>query len=74
MLFASYLGAAFIAVRFPTLFRAPVMVTGHLLFAAALTVQAVSLDRASYTPAAIQAFYRFIWSLFYSEYFLWIFC
>ena len=58
----------------PTLFRAPVMAGGHLLLAAGLVVQTFILDRAKYTPASIQAFYRFIWTLFYSEYFLWTFC
>ena len=32
--------------------------------------QAFDLERAKYTPDAIQAFYRFIWTLFYSEYLL----
>jgi hypothetical protein len=32
--------------------------------------QAFALERAKYTPDAIQAFYRFIWTLFYSEYVL----
>ena len=30
--------------------------------------QAFDLERAKYTPDSIQAFYRFIWALFYSEY------
>jgi hypothetical protein len=28
------------------------------------------LERAKYNADAIQGFYRFIWTLFYSEYFL----
>ena len=30
--------------------------------------QAFDLERGKYTVDAIQAFYRFIWTLFYSEY------
>ena len=30
--------------------------------------QTLDLERSKYTPDAIQAFYRFIWTLFYSEY------
>jgi hypothetical protein len=30
--------------------------------------QAFQLQRAEYKPDAINAFYRFIWTLFYSEY------
>ncbi len=33
-----------------------------------LSLQGFSLERAKYVPDAIQAFYRFIWTLFYSEY------
>jgi hypothetical protein len=31
-------------------------------------VQTLELERSKYTADAIQAFYRFIWTLFYSEY------
>ena len=74
LLMAAYLGAVAIALLHPVLFRVPVMAGGHIFFAAALTWQAFALERAKYTPAAIQAFYRFVWSLFYSEYVLWTFC
>ena len=33
-----------------------------------LRLQTLDLERSKYTPEAIQAFYRFIWTLFYSEY------
>lgn len=74
LLLACYVGSAVLAVMNPTLFRAPVMAGGHLLLGAGLVAQTFVLDRAKYTPDAIQAFYRFIWTLFYSEYFLWTFC
>ena len=35
--------------------------------------QTLGLERAKYNPDAIQGFYRFIWSLFYSEYVLFLF-
>lgn len=72
LLLAAYIGAAVCAFQFPSLFRTPVMAGGHLLLASALSVQAFALERAKYTPSAIQAFYRFIWTLFYSEYFLFL--
>ena len=40
---------------------------------AGATPQTLGLERAKYNPDAIQGFYRFIWSLFYSEYVLFLF-
>ena len=37
-------------------------------FADPLHAQTLELERSKYTADAIQAFYRFIWTLFYSEY------
>ena len=73
LLLASYATAALVALQHPSLFRVPVMALGHLALAAALTSQAVVLERARYSVEGIQAFYRFIWALFYSEYALLLF-
>jgi len=44
------------------------MACGHAVLAVALLLKTLDLERSKYTPDAIQAFYRFIWTLFYSEY------
>lgn len=46
------------------------MIGGHAVLALALVWQTIKLDSEKYTAPAIQAFYRFIWNLFYSEYLL----
>jgi len=62
--------AIVLAVKLPGSFRAPVMIGGHAVLALALVWQTIKLDSEKYTAPAIQAFYRFIWNLFYSEYLL----
>lgn len=66
-LLANY-GVAIWLGAFSGAFRPAVMVGGHALLAAGLVAQTLTLHRAEYTPPAVQAFYRFIWTLFYSEY------
>ena len=46
------------------------MIGGHALLALVLVWQTAKLESEAYTGPAIQAFYRFIWNLFYSEYLL----
>ncbi|KAL3147883.1 hypothetical protein ABBQ32_002604 [Trebouxia sp. C0010 RCD-2024] len=70
LLVANYLAAIILAIRMPGSFRAPVMIGGHAVLALALIRQTLKLESDKYTVPAIQAFYRFIWNLFYSEYLL----
>ena len=46
------------------------MIGGHAVLALGLLWQSAKLETEKYTVPAIQAYYRFIWNLFYSEYFL----
>jgi homogentisate solanesyltransferase len=52
------------------MFNTPLMVGAHAVLGSCLVFQTWQLDRQQYSADAIQAFYRFIWNLFYSEYFL----
>ncbi|DBA83085.1 TPA: hypothetical protein ACH3X2_006614 [Trebouxia sp. C0005] len=70
LLLANYVAAIILAIRMPGSFRAPVMIGGHALLALVLVWQTAKLESEAYTGPAIQAFYRFIWNLFYSEYLL----
>ena len=70
LLLMNYLAAIILAIRMPGAFRAPVMIGGHAILALALIGQTLKLESDKYTVPAIQAFYRFIWNLFYSEYLL----
>ena len=70
LLLANYLAAIILAVKLPGSFRMPVMIGGHAALAAALIWQTLKIDSDQYTVPAIQAYYRFIWNLFYSEYVL----
>lgn len=70
LLIANYAGAIALAVRMPQSFNASIMIPFHAMLAILLTYKTLKLDAAKYTKAAIQAYYRFIWYLFYSEYVL----
>lgn len=70
LLIANYAGAIALALRMPHVFNASIMVPFHALFAILLTYKTLKLDAGKYTKNAIQAYYRFIWYLFYSEYVL----
>ena len=70
ILLANYAGAVALAALRPDVFNAPVMAAGHALLALGLTYNARNLDRAQYSRTAITSFYRSVWTLFYSEYFL----
>lgn len=68
LLIANYAGAIALALRMPSAFNASVMIPFHALFAVMLTYKTLKLDAANYSKAGIQAYYQFIWNLFYSEY------
>jgi homogentisate solanesyltransferase len=68
MLLANYVGAIGLAFAQPEAFRLPVMVGAHAVLAAVLLFRARKLAAARYTQDAIQAFYRWVWNLFYAEY------
>lgn len=68
LLVANYAGAIALALRMPTAFHAPLMIPAHSILAVILTYKTLKLDAAEYSKSAIQAYYRFIWNLFYAEY------
>eukprot|EP00803_Ostreobium_quekettii_P001340 evm.model.scf_73.14 EVM.evm.TU.scf_73.14 scf_73:132615-135624(+) len=70
LLICNYLGAVVLSLRYPALFNAPVMIGGHVALAVSMLINTLKLDAAKYKQDAIMAFYRWIWSLFYSEYIL----
>jgi homogentisate solanesyltransferase len=68
LLLANYAGAAALALRCPAAFNVPLMVGAHGALAALLAWRTLQLDAAGYSAAGIAGYYRFVWSLFYSEY------
>lgn len=72
ILLANYVGAITVALRNPYLFNTAVMVGGHAVLAMVLVWMMWSLEKKEYSPAAIREYYRWIWNLFYTEYFLFI--
>ena len=72
ILLANYIGAIVVALRYTSLFNVPVMVGGHAVLAMVLGWLMWSLEKREYSPAAIREFYRWIWNLFYTEYFLFV--
>lgn len=66
----NYAGAITAAIKYSTAFNAPLMIGAHAVLAAALVWMTARLDRRGYSPAAIRDYYRWVWNLFYSEYFL----
>jgi len=68
LLIANYAGAIALALRMPSAFNASAMIPFHALFAVMLTYKTLKLDAANYSKAGIQAYYQFIWNLFYAEY------
>ena len=70
LLLSNYVGAVALAALRPGVFNAPLMAAGHALLGASLVYNTWKLDRAQYTKTAITAFYRSVWTLFYSEYLL----
>ena len=70
LLLVNYVGAISAALLSGGMFNTPLMVGAHAVLGSCLVFQTWQLDRQQYSADAIQAFYRFIWNLFYSEYFL----
>ncbi|XP_077213163.1 homogentisate prenyltransferase [Tasmannia lanceolata] len=70
LLLANYLGAISAAVYMPQAFRRGLMIPAHAILAMGLIFQAWVLEQANYRKEAIAGFYRFIWNLFYAEYFI----
>jgi homogentisate solanesyltransferase len=68
LLLTNYVGAVYLACRFPSMFNTPIMLAGHCLLGIALLTSTRSLDKAEYSQRAIQKYYRSIWNLFYAEY------
>lgn len=70
LLLANYVGAILAAVYMPQTFRCSLMAFGHAILALFLGFQTWILDQSRYTKEAIAKYYRFIWNLFYAEYFM----
>ncbi|KAG1675030.1 hypothetical protein FOA52_002687 [Chlamydomonas sp. UWO 241] len=70
LLLSNYLGAVWLALREGSSFNIPIMVGAHSLLAAVLLFRTWRLDAAGYSKEAIASFYRWIWNLFYSTYFV----
>jgi homogentisate solanesyltransferase len=68
LLACNYAGAIAAALLYPSSFNVPLMVGAHAVLAAVLVFGAGKLAAAGYTRAAVAAFYRWVWNLFYSEY------
>lgn len=73
LLLFDYAAAIVLALRYPSMFNAPVMIGGHLVFAMFLLSNTVKLQSAEFRQDAIREFYGCIWSLFYAEYVLLLF-
>jgi homogentisate solanesyltransferase len=70
MLLSNYLGALWLAATQPASFNVPLMAGAHSVLACVLLFRAWKLHKAGYKKDAILSFYRWVWNLFYSEYFL----
>jgi homogentisate solanesyltransferase len=72
MLLLNYVMAAVFAFKFSGAFNVPLMVGAHALLAVILVMRAAKLGAAGYTKDAVNSFYRWIWNLFYAEYFVYV--
>lgn len=70
LLFSNYVFAVALAVKLPGAFNQRLMIGVHSVLAVLLLRSTQVLHQAGYTRPAVAAFYRAIWNLFYSEYFL----
>eukprot|EP00238_Polyblepharides_amylifera_P008196 CAMPEP_0196586668 /NCGR_PEP_ID=MMETSP1081-20130531/55154_1 /TAXON_ID=36882 /ORGANISM="Pyramimonas amylifera, Strain CCMP720" /LENGTH=376 /DNA_ID=CAMNT_0041908627 /DNA_START=31 /DNA_END=1158 /DNA_ORIENTATION=+ len=61
LLLVCYFGAIGAAIKYASLFNAPVMIGAHAIAAVATIYSTWKLDSDKYTQEAIQTFYRFIW-------------
>lgn len=70
LLLANYIGAAVLAWRLPGAFNVRLMVGAHSVLAAMAVRYTRAAQKAGFSKAAIADFYKGVWTLFYSEYFL----
>lgn len=68
LLLGNYAAAMLLAVKLPWAFRVPLMVGSHALLAVGVLYATYQLEAAKYSRTAIQAYYQFIWNVFYAEY------
>lgn len=68
LLVANYVAAAAAPFAFPGSFNVPLMTGAHAIIAVAVVAKTAALKAAAYTQDAIKEYYRFIWSIFYTEY------
>jgi homogentisate solanesyltransferase len=69
MLLALYFAAAALPFLFPGTFRPWIMTPLHLVIAGLVARATLRLKGDNFSQPAIKAFYRFIWSIFYTNYF-----
>jgi homogentisate solanesyltransferase len=72
MLLLNYVMAAGFAFKYSDAFNVPVMVGAHAVLAVILLLRTAKLNAAGYTKDAVNSFYRWIWNLFYAEYFVYV--
>ena len=68
LLVGNYIAAIMLAIKLPWAFRVPLMVGAHVLLAIGVMYASLQLEIAKYSRTAIQAYYQFIWNIFYTEY------
>jgi len=68
LLLGNYAAAILMALKLPWAFRVPLMVGAHALLAIGVVYATLQLEAAKYSQKAIQAYYQFIWNVFYAEY------
>ncbi|KAK9815400.1 hypothetical protein WJX72_003049 [[Myrmecia] bisecta] len=68
ILWLNYAGAVVVGLAKPQLFNQWPMVGVHAVLGLLLLLQLDKLNKAGFGKAAVAAFYRFIWNLFYLEY------
>ena len=68
LLAANYITAIVVALRMQHAFRLPVMVGANALFCVYLWIETARVDAGKYSQAAIAAYYRGVWNLFYAQY------
>jgi len=73
LLLANYVVAMVLGITQTNIFRSWVMTGGHFILAILLIVQASKLHYTKYSQEGIKNFYRFLWSLFYTEYLMYPF-
>lgn len=70
LLLGNYIGAGILAWRMPQSFNVPLMVGAHSTLGLLAIHFTRTAQKAGFSKQAISDFYKGIWTLFYSEYFL----